>query len=174
MNKKLLIDFLIKSTIPFQKKYPEFVDEDNRRLWDAVYRAHRDVLAGRNWLPNYCNKYGKAQNNSIIRFLYELLCKKDCYSSMQFIEKIENKFPDAEFGAVQKLVNMTLKYILIFNELGNMNYPIDEKDCHCPIDSIILGKLSVQHTLWTRMSKAEYLEVQKEIKKGIVFDFEEW
>lgn len=37
MNKKVIIDFLIKSTIPFQIKYPEFVDEGNRRLWDAVY-----------------------------------------------------------------------------------------------------------------------------------------
>lgn len=97
---------------------------------------------------------------------------EDC--GMQFIEKIENEFPNVEVGAVQKLVNMTLKYILIFNELGNMNYPIDEKECHCPLDSIILGKLEIHHTPWTRMDKIEYLEVQKEIKKGIVFDFEEW
>lgn len=91
---------------------------------------------------------------------------EDC--GMQFIEKIENEFPNVEVGAVQKLVNMTLKYILIFNELGNMNYPIDEKECHCPLDSIILGKLEIHHTPWTRMDKIEYLEVQKEIKKGSI------
>ena len=173
MDKKLITDFLIKSTIPAQKKYPKFVNEDNKRLWDAVYRAHRDVLTGRAWLPKYCNGFGSAQNNEILKFFFELLCKHECNSSIEYIENIELKY-DVEFGAIQKLVNMTLKYIIIYNELSEYNFPIEEDKCDCPIDSIILSKLDNKHTPWTRMEKGEYLEVQEEIKDGLVFDFINW
>lgn len=174
MNNKLIIDFLVKSTIPAQKKYPDFVNKDNKRIWDAVYRAHRDVLTGRAWIPIYCNNYGQGNDNQILECFFKALCKIQCSSSMGYIEFLELEFSDVEFGAVQKLVNMTLKYIIIYNEMCNFGYPINEKDCDCPLDSIILDKLSTKHTPWTKMGKEEYIKVQEEIKIGLKFDFEKW
>lgn len=40
------------------------------------------------------------------------------------------------FGRVQKLLNLYLKYLWVFNKLEQLQKPI-----HCPIDSIILGEI---------------------------------
>ena len=40
MERKLMEQFMLKVTIPHYEK------NDKGRLWDAIWRAHRDVMTG--------------------------------------------------------------------------------------------------------------------------------
>ena len=175
MDEKLITNFLVKSTIPKQQKnkYPNNIN--NKRLWDAIYRAHRDVLTGRVWLPKYCKNFGSAQNNEILKHLYEKILENDiCYSGLLISQLLENR--NVEYGAIQKLVNMTLKYILILNTFeDDFEIKIDERKCDCPVDSIILNELKGKHPKWTQIeNEKQYNNIQDEIKTGLRFDFEKW
>ena len=175
MDEKLITNFLVKSTIPKQQKnkYPNNIN--NKRLWDAIYRAHRDVLTGRVWLPKYCKNFGSAQNNEILKHLYEKILENDiCYSGLLISQLLENR--NVEYGAIQKLVNMTLKYILILNTFeDDFEIKIDESKCDCPVDSIILNELKGKHPKWTQIeNEKQYNNIQNEIKTGLRFDFEKW
>ena len=110
---------------------------------------------------------------------------KTAIASMSLIEKMQNEFPDVEFGAIQKLVNMTLKYVIILKTFTNeIDFEVDESGCDCPLDSIILGKLPQEHTVWTRIDEQEYEQVQNEIRESlskehcnsgnVIFDFLHW
>ena len=184
MEKELIVKFLVKSTIPK-------VDLNNFNLAENIEavlsRAHRDVLTGRFYLPVYCSKK-KDKSNEVVLYLKALIVdKKTTLSSEVLIEELSKEYPDVEFGAVQKLVNMALKYLILLNVMyPNFIIKIDEKMCDCPLDSIILNKLKERngktHTCWTRMNKEEYYQVQKEIREqildktigNITFDFMNW
>ena len=146
MEKKLITNFLVKSTIPKQQKnkYPNNIN--NKRLWDAIYRAHRDVLTGRVWLPKYCKNFGSAQNNKILKHLYKIILENDiCYSE------------------------------LLISQLLDFEIKIDESKCDCPVDSIILNELKGKHPKWTQIeNEKQYNNIQNEIKTGLRFDFEKW
>ena len=191
-RKALMSRFLLKEAIKprAEKEYKE------KRLWDAIKKAHKDVMTGARTgnIPTYCvaNKNGA---NHTLKQLYDdieqfiekgkQLCSKD------LIESLNKTNPEVEFGAVQKLVNMTLKYIIILNELEEgFSIQVNEKMCECPIDSIVLDKLyrynQKKHLCWTKMKDIEYKEVQEEIGGclkvkypdqrlgNIWFDFLEW
>lgn len=74
------------------------------------------------------------------------------------------------FGRVQKLLNLYLKYWWIF---GCNEKP---KPSHCPIDSIILGKIGWHKpTTWTMFDKDEYHEAIRLCKnKAGEMDLAEW
>lgn len=209
MDRELIERFLLKSTIPEAPKNTH----ENKRLWDAIWRAHRDVLTGRFYLKKYCGQSkndakdgtkddAKNNTNLVAEELYHLIAEKkpsEKLSSEKLICSLEtqsmqtdSKFKDVEFGAIQKLVNMSLKYIIILNEFENTNWeviPVDETACDCPLDSIILSQLKKDngksHTGWTKIEKEEYKKVQQEIKnelekqgKGglgnLYYDFMNW
>lgn len=54
------------------------------------------------------------------------------------IQKLQKNDGTLEFAAIQKLVNMTLKYLIILNECeGTASvFDICEEKCDCPVDSI--------------------------------------
>ena len=190
MERKLMEQFMLKVTIPHYEK------NDKGRLWDAIWRAHRDVMTGARTgkLKNYSRQTkDKGLENPAVNALYDIViqCKNEALTSEKLIANLKSQLEsDTEFGAIQKLVNMSLKYILLLNEFDNeFHIDIDEKGCECPIDSIILSKLKTKnnktHQSWTMMKEKEYNDIQEEIKNelqkqdstessNLYFDFKNW
>lgn len=180
MDKQLVINFLLKETIKdaSDNKPEEFEDKD---LWNSIWKAHRDTLTGARFhCPQYLEKNAE---NAIVKKLYWLITDdKIDNNSRNLLTKLEEEFT-VEYGALQKLVNMTLKYLIVFNSVGGQRkrYEIDESQCDCPIDSQILEKLNVSDIPWTTMTKDEYNKVQELVKStlngeqgNIYYDFLKW
>ena len=82
------------------------------------------------------NKDGKEET---LEYLYqEILNAKEPLTSSFLIQKLQKNDGTLEFAAIQKLVNMTLKYLIILNECeGTASvFDICEEKCDCPVDSI--------------------------------------
>ena len=167
MDKNLMIRFLTMEAI----KTPDR-SEHKDRLWDAVRKAHKDVMTGARTgnIPKYAekNRDGKYET---LEYLYQKILKvKEPLSSDFLIKELLENDVTLEFAAVQKLVNMTLKYIIILNDCEGLTptFAVCEEKCDCPIDSIILKRLNKingnNHECWTKMKNSEYIEVQNEIR----------
>ena len=175
MDKKFMEKFLVQSTVPGKGK------ED--RVYDCIWRAHRDVLTGRFHLPCYCEKINDTPiSRKVIDSLYSLIQKDNaCIYSKKLIEDLCDLYPNIEFGAIQKLVNMSLKYLLVLKEYGDLDIDIDEKNCDCPLDSHILSKIGYSGIHWTSINPEEYKKMQEIIRNfpqskngNIYYDFICW
>ena len=175
MEQKEMYLFLIRTAIPRVDPHnlPKGLNESNW-IWDAVYRAHRDVLTGRSYVTEYsaCTeqfKVGKMNRkvNTVALELYELVEKNResgaLLSSKSLLEEMQKsmKCKEIPFGQLQKLVNMTLKYLVILQTFDQIDLVVDTGACDCPIDSIIINKLGLEEKYrWTRLKKSEYNELQ--------------
>lgn len=171
-------------------------EKSTDRLWDCIWKAHRDTMTGARSgnIKNYCEK-NKNGRNETLKQLREIICSGKELRSEDLIKKLQEKDCEIEFAAVQKLVNMTLKYIIILNEFEgeNFKYEVCEEKCDCPIDSIILERLKKlkkingsESVCWTKIDKEKYEKVQDKIKEylkekypseprgNIWFDFLMW
>lgn len=167
MEKNLIIRFLTTEAI----KTPD-MPRHKDRLWDAIRKAHRDVMTGTRTgnISKYAEK-NKDGKDETLEYLYqEILNAKEPLSSSLLIQKLQKNDGTLEFAAIQKLVNMTLKYLIILNECEGMAsvFDICEEKCDCPIDSIILERLNKingnKHECWTKIEEPEYIKVQDEIR----------
>lgn len=163
------IRFLLGVAIPKKddKQYP------NTKLFSAIWRAHRDALTGRFQFENYRNS---ENNTAIIKELYNHIdSNRTQINSKDLINLLTDNHNKIEFGAIQKLVNMTLKYIIILNQLDNdfkkQGFSVDIENCDCPLDSIILDSLKIDEVpkvsgiKWTTINQKEYNDIQSEISK---------
>lgn len=187
MDKKLIANFLLRSTIPEAKKCKLSKNEVDATgaIRDCVYRAHRDVLTGRFWLTKYTS-YKKDGCNEIVAKLYKNICncikQNQALNTKILIDPLYKEYGDeVEYGALQKLVNMSLKYLIVLSDICRLNIMIDEKNCDCPIDSIILSRLEMTDIKWTSMNKDGYDKIQDKIKQkvendcgNITYDFKNW
>ena len=187
MDKKLIANFLLKSTIPEAKKckLPDNEVDANGFIRDCVYRAHRDVLTGRFWLKKYTG-YKHDDCNKIVAQLYQNICecinRNQALNTKILIDPLYKEYGyEVEFGALQKLVNMSLKYLIILSGFCVLIITIYEKNCDCPIDSIILSHLGITDIKWTSMNKEQYNKIQDTIKEkvekdcgNITYDFKNW
>lgn len=167
MEKNLIIRFLTTEEIKTPDR-PKHKD----RLWDAIRKAHRDVMTGARTgnISKYAEK-NKDGKDETLEYLYqEILNAKEPLSSSFLIQKLQKNDGTLEFAAIQKLVNMTLKYLIILNECEGSasDFAICEEKCDCPIDSIILERLNKingkKHECWTKIEEPEYIKVQDEIR----------
>lgn len=187
MEKEVMYQFLVKTAIPVNKWGKE-TETDSVR--DAIWRAHRDTLTGRFQLKEY-RKYteeGERKHkvtDALYKKIKECIDSYEALSSEPLIKYLDDNFKGVEFGAIQKLVNMSLKYLIILKAFGfEKTLEIDEAKCDCPLDSVILGKLGYTEMRWTKISEEEYVEVQNKIRKtlsseeknmgNIVYDFIHW
>ena len=161
MEKNLIIRFLTTEAIKTPDR-PKHKD----RLWDAIRKAHRDVMTGARTgnIPIYSEK-NRDKNEKTLEYLYQQIHKEQgSLSSGLLIEKLQKNDGAIEFAAIQKLVNMTLKYLIILNECeGTASvFDICEEKCDCPIDSIILERLNKingnKHECWTKIEEPEYIK----------------
>lgn len=130
-----------KEEIKVDKLIFDFVYE--LALRDAVMRTAylgdknklRENWKGKDIVFDYANKI--INNNE---FDYYDIAKKLCNSFDKFIDPKGNSKVQFNFGNAQKLLNMTMKYLYIMcyknNELRK-NF----KNCHCPMDRIMIDKV---------------------------------
>lgn len=207
MKKEDTYAFLIRAAIPEiteKKKLPEDLRwkkdkgkkeeiekekeyKSNKLIWECIYRAHRDVLSGRDNVRDYSKIIDKDTGlNSFALELYGIITSPEREVPMSS-DALINKLLDfnGRIGSVQKLVNMTLKYMFILQLYGILEgYDIEETNCHCPLDSRILESLGMSDFKWTSDFKtkdcddgyAKYKEIQKSFKEksGLAYDFEMW
>lgn len=189
MDKNLIVRFLVNEAIKVQDN-----GKTNDRLWDVIRKAHRDVMTGaRTGNISYYVDINKDGKNTTLEYLYRIITDStEPLCSASLIEQLQKNDKNIEFSAIQKLVNMTLKYLIIINDCEDnlVKFDICEEKCDCPIDSIILEKLkkvtSCNHICWTKMHYDEYEKVQREITEylqkkypnetygNIWFDFLMW
>ena len=190
MNKSDAYTFLLRCVIPEvtnKKQIPNGLKKSNL-IWDCVFRAHRDVLTGRFHLKNYVNLSSDGRINNVDFRLYSLIKEYDDKNSQEFINQRElirtlwDENREVGLGAIQKLVNMTFKYMVILKiyKICEFDY-IDENNCDCPLDSIILKTLPEYKTeTWTSLGADEsdwekYEKIQECISKiyknRLIYDF---
>lgn len=185
MNIEMTYPFMIRCAIPVveRKSCPSSLPDASNLLWDSIFRAHRDVLDGRFYLPVYCstmvNGNPKRQRgeyyqiNGVAVALYNILSET---TERIFPRDIINRFHTEdfvgiEFGAIQKLVNMAFKYLYILklysvNEESINNLVFSLEDCDCPLDSRILQCIEAcRDVSWTQIDSATYRRVQEEIDR---------
>ncbi len=199
MEIKDTFDFLLRAAIPEiteNNKLPEELRLENgkkkvedyaskKMVWECIYRAHRDVLTGRKNVSDYA---AGGVLNPIALELYGMIINKaedeELSSSALINDLLKEK---RRIGPVQKLVNMTLKYMFLLQLFGKLKrYNIREEKCDCPLDSIILGSLGMGNVKWTMDFKIDddkyetYDNIQDKIAKRqgneskLLYDFKNW
>ena len=191
MQLQSILKFLICSTIPTvkdEKKRPEGVDE-NDWIWKCIYRAHRDVLTGRRNVKHYSDQKdddnSEKEYNSIAYDLYMYIVSnrstknEEKITSRRCIYYLIKKYGEELTGAIQKLVNMSLKYLYLlhcFNVI-DASY-VDFSACDCPLDSIMLKTIDGHHDAkWTKIaSYDEYNKIQDAInlENKLQYDFDHY
>ena len=168
MDKELTIRFLTKEAIK-----PQDGSAHKDRLWDAIRKANRDVMTGARTenIPQYVDSNKNGNNKTLEKLYKKIKGEKGSLYSDLLIENLQNDNDEnIEFAAIQKLVNMTLKYLIVLNECECITpaFNICEEKCDCPVDSIILKKLKkinkIKHKCWTQIEDHEYTDIQKEIR----------
>ena len=181
MDEKYVNMFFIESTIP--GIYKGLKLHDRSIILNAVInKANRDALIGAGkWDKNYASD---KHSSYYVETLKDLIDNDVELSSMVLINDLlsNNKY-DANLGAIQKLVNMTLKYLYALQYYGYYaGFTIDPAKCDCPLDSRILEKINRTDIKWTKLtSLAIYNEVQETIdeyedakESRLFFDFYNW
>lgn len=202
MKKEDTFDFLLRAAIPEvteKKKLPEELrnnkdkeDYSEKKLvWECISKAHRDVLSGRKYVANYSSMKDGDINKAALK-LYKIITgeQKIKLSSNYLINQMMSE-EGYRIGTVQKLVNMTLKYMFLLQLYEKLEgYDIAEDTIDCPLDSIILRKLKRGNIKWTKDFQNDekldgrdmYDKIQGEIaveqnkksKSKISYDFENW
>ena len=186
ISNESIIAFLIRAAIPEVKdksKLPEKgnLKTEDKLIWEAIYRAHRDVLTGRGNVTEYSSKKESPDSlNQICLTLYDCVKCGEELSSSKLVSLLRKTFTDVPMGQIQKLVNMTLKYLLILSRFHLISLVIDESKCDCPLDSVILERLK-EKTKWTRLEdEEEYNRLQEKAKRNssdkvaLEYDFINW
>ena len=206
MERKDTYAFLLRVAIPKVKNKDNIPQELNGKsdlLWDCIWRAHRDVMVGYGRAAENCYKCfskdaeGDHQPNAIAVELYRQIKRGPKPTAKSLIKSLLDKFGDEEsenargvpatrLGAICKLVDMTLKYILIFQlfEVNDDSLPeLDSSECDCPIDSVILDSLELGDQMkWTQLSFDDYKKAQDKVcerlgaesDEPILWDFRNW
>lgn len=137
----------------------------------CISLAYKDMLtAGRYYIKsnNVCADFKNILESNGYKFSPKLI--EETSKLFGDSEKIgtENKYV-TRFGLSQKLVNMTFKYLYIFNEyIGKeiKGKKIIIEACDCPLDSTILNKLK-EKIAWSKCSKEQYVQCQDKIKQEL-------
>ena len=136
----------------------------------CIRRAYKDMLSAGRYYIN------KSHNEYICEKFKILLESKKFIFSRDLIDEVCGLFGEQEkikynekfvtrFGLSQKFVNMTYKYLYVFNDYTQLN--IDFSNCDCPLDSVILKKLDYKEKVWSKLNQEDYIKVQNIISKKL-------
>ena len=159
-SKEIVYEFCLESLLPGILN----AWEDKEKMVNIVLRrANRDTMAGaRFWDKEYSNN-----QDFYIKKLKEIIKGGQQLSSIEIIKELDRAKKGANIGSIQKLVNMTLKYLYVLQVYG-YDFGIDPSGCDCPLDSIILDDLDKKtdrhHIKWTQIEDlTDYESIQKDI-----------
>lgn len=142
-------------------------------IFDFVYElALRDAVMRTAYLGDKSELRKCEEAKNIVRDYANNILDGKCFDYDGYFKKAENlctffnsyikvpegsdKEPQFTFGNAQKLLNMTMKYLYIMcyqnNELRK-NF----KDCHCPMDRIMIDKVKKEFKNFSRKEKREHI-----------------
>lgn len=171
MDQTLINNFVIHETLKDASTHkPEGFNDIF--LWNAIWKAHLDTMTGARFHGNTYLANSKKEEPKIQIQLYCIIKNaEENLCSEYLLDKLgETSLIDpSEYGFAQKIVNMTLKYLIMLNAFGKTSFEIDEKQCDCPLDSQILERLhsinEKTYKKWTQLEKEDYTNIQRDIKK---------
>ena len=190
---KLIQEFFMESIIPEIRGY---INEQNKEetIKLVVGRANKDVMIGARYKntkssKNYCDNHSEYQ-----KIVIKLIKDSKSISSRVLIKNMCNLTKELNIGLIQKLVNMSVKYLYAIQNCGvdfELNFNIDEESCDCPLDSKILKHLekdtNKKYTSWTKLEDIDdYIQIQDDIhdvissdikylgKSRLEYDFVNW
>ncbi len=179
ISKEAVCEFLLKDKLHLKST------DINDIIDKCVDAAHRDTLTGGRFMDKYPNKNADGENVAVAE-LKSIIKKKGKDVSLTTDYLLEAMKADIEFGAKQKIINMTLKYVVCVNTILQTDIKINIDKCDCPIDSNIIkaidekrGTKYAKTYKWTRLTKDEYDKLQDEIDRidegnRMCFDFLNW
>lgn len=161
------------------KKQNSFIEEELWALaWNASVRRadlYKKSCSEDDRQEFRYNIIDHIQCKIIPKYKDRTVTEREHYSNLQNIINFANtKGKDVlggkgyKAGSAQKLLNLGLKYYWC-----NYKYI---RPPHCPIDSIVLGKLGLKEIKWTKIITIdEYMKVIKKVKEKIGHeDLAEW
>lgn len=155
-------EFLIKTILGQKTDLNDPKDVIERCLscaYDDMNTAGRFYSEGRN-KNLFLRSYSDLLQRTGFVFSRELI--EDVLELFGSCDTIEGKRNTAtRFGLSQKLVNMTFKYLYVFDEYTGLK--IDFSNCDCPLDSIVLDAIGRKDVVWSKMTKDKYQECQNTI-----------
>lgn len=182
MDRSLVLLFCLESTIPGVSLAVKSKDE-KMLVASVTEKAHRDTMTGARF---HDSEYYSHSKEYISLLVERILSSREDLSSVELIKELyEFQGASAKIGSLQKLVNMTLKYLYVIEVCGFSDfcgYKINLKNCDCPLDSVVLSELSEEtgnkYTPWTKISDLDdYNDIQKDIpcdEGRLEYDFEHW
>lgn len=186
-NKVLIYEFWFESIVPKTRK--ALKNSDANALIDAVVnRADRDTMKGGRFNKAYADNH-KSYRKELSKLIID---NKNNLSSSLIYDMKSIVIKGVTLGLVQKIVNMSLKYLYAIDAFGfssGLEINVDIKNCDCPLDSRILERLSYdyggkKYTPWTQITDVEeYKDIQKDIEDTVkklgaeskmYYDFKYW
>lgn len=195
MQQEQMLPFLVRAAIPKAGARNSQTEQDDV-VWDAIWRAHRDTTTRPHLVQSYSNhkiddEAKSTHSNAIPEKLYSVVTHVEDsqkLASTHLIHELSQAFPDVNLGPLQKLVNMSLKYLFILQTLQAQDAVLGHlpqiklEHCDCPLDAQILTHVKgYKDVRWTRMdSLEEYEAIQTAIgdvvgqDKKLLFDLDNW
>lgn len=181
-----------------QKDYKDFLlflyfGKNKDYLEKCIDRAYRDFNRTIHGFANNKNKNSilkesksylkkaliEIKNNNIITSQadFDVWHESTCCKLLKIFDKYG--YYNFNIGQAQKWINMSLKYIFLYDESRVDGFNSIYQYCHIPIDNIILNKLEYKdfNTAWSRINDYnEYINFQRYIREVVTdeipLDFE--
>lgn len=170
-----------------------FFGRNKDYLENCIDRAYRDFNRTIHGFANNKNKDNilkeskaylkkaliEIKNNNLITSQadFDTWHESICYNLLKVFDKYE--YSNFNIGQAQKWINMSLKYIFLYDETRIGGFNSIYQYCHIPIDNIILNKLEYKkfNTSWSRINDYNaYIRFQKYIREVVTdeipLDFE--
>lgn len=183
MDTNLIGKFLFLSVINYkeQTRFDDLCFDDVLDI--LIKKAELDTLIGGRFYYGYLSIRKSLKDD-----VSQMIKVEKNGNPRLMIKELSIKHGLKNVGFIQKIVNMTFKYMICYKELY---FPSDneldflvEDCCDCPLDSNILNKINCSSVRWTKIQTFdEYVEYQNAIdrlckEKGysnkMEFDFREW
>ena len=169
--KNIEFDFLAKSLLGQKLDLSKDKISSETVIDACIARADRDMItAGCLYLKSGLKE---DRRNIMKRILSEnnYTFSRDMITDLADVidkEKKDDVNIQIAYGLAQKVVNMTYKYLYVFRRY--IDKEIDYSICDCPIDSVILSKIERSHINWSQIDENEYLLIQDDIRKKLLYD----
>ena len=173
----MIYEFCLYSVLSKLKSIDVKEKNAEKILSAIIQKANSDTMTG----MRYNSEYNKCDIMDVLKDYYMRTCIP--LDSISTIEYLKNKYTTISVGAIQKIVNMSLKYIVCFNAVfGYEVRKVNVDKCDCPLDSQILKSIGLPSVKWTKISSMEeYKSIQDRIREKmgdddslLMYDFMEW
>lgn len=194
MKDQLIINFLKVRLLGHKIN----INNSEEIIKKCISLGYNDMLSrGKYYLTNELNNQIKDNFYNILKDNNYTFSKKLfketilLFGNSEKIYNYKNHTYVTRVGLTQKLINMTFKYLYVFQDEIKLN--IDFSKCHCPIDSIIFEELEkktniplTKKYIWSTINETDYNYLQDIIKDlikdeelynelgNLLFDFKYW